>query len=92
MNVLSEYIIKDLKQQKASWIVNGEIKSLKENEIGPFALTPAGIRIAFAPYAVGSYAEGAYFVTLRYESLQSVIDPTGPLAKFIKTPETKIEQ
>ena len=92
VKVLSDYIIKDLKKQKAGWVVNGEIKSLKEDEIGPFAISPAGIRFAFAPYAVGSYAEGAYFVSLSYESLQSIIDPTGPLAKFIKTPETNIEQ
>ncbi len=92
VKLLSEYIIKDLKKQKAGWVINGEIKSLKEEEIGPFALTPTGIRFAFAPYAVGSYAEGAYFVSLSYESLQSVIDPAGPLAKFMKTPETKIEQ
>lgn len=92
VKVLSDRIIEDLKKQKAGWVINGEITSLKEEEIGPFALTPEGIRFAFAPYAVGSYAEGAYFVAISYESLQSIIDPTGPLAKFMKTPETKIEQ
>ncbi len=90
VKVLSDLIIKDLKRQKAGWVVAGDIKSLKEDEIGPFALSPAGIRFAFAPYAVGSYAEGAYFVTVSYESIKSVIDPQGPLWQFIKPTESQI--
>ncbi len=92
VKVLSDLIIKDLKRQKAGWVVAGEIKSLKEDEIGPFALSPAGIQFAFAPYAVGSYAEGAYFVTINYESISSVIDPQGPLSKFIKSEDTQTIQ
>ena len=92
IKVISDLIIKDLKKQKAGWVVNGEIKSLKEDEIGPFALTPVGIRFAFAPYAVGPYAEGAYFVSISYETLYSVINSDGPLGQFIKPPEAQIEQ
>ena len=89
LKVLSDYIIKDLQKQGAGWVVNGELKSLKEDEIGPFAISPRGIRFAFAPYAVGSYAEGSYFVTIDYDSLKSVINADGPLSKFITTDEIK---
>jgi len=83
VKALSEYCIKDLGKQGASWVVNGEIKSLKEDEIGPFALSPRGIQFAFAPYAVGPYSQGAYFVTIDYSHLKNVINPQGPLAQFI---------
>ncbi len=92
VKVLSDFIIKDLKKQKAGWVVNGEIKSLKEDEIGPFALSPRGIQFAFAPYAVGPYSDGAFFVTISYYKLKNIIKTDGPLAHFIKSRETKIEQ
>ena len=59
------------------------IKSLKEDEIGPFALSPRGIQFAFAPYAVGPYSDGAFFVTVAFNDLQTIIDPKGPLSEFI---------
>jgi hypothetical protein len=89
VKVLSEYCIKDLGKQGAGWVVNGEIKSLKEDEIGPFALSPRGVQFAFAPYAVGPYSEGAFFVTIDYGHLKSIINPDGPLAQFAGPTETK---
>lgn len=79
---LSELITMDLKKQKAGWVVDGTIKSLKEDEIGPFALSPRGIQFAFAPYAVGPYSDGSFFVTISYDELQDIIDPSGPLSAF----------
>lgn len=92
VKVLSELIIKDLQKQKAGWVVNGEIKSLKEDEIGPFALSPRGIQFAFAPYAVGPYSDGAFFVTIGYENLKSILKSNGPIAHFFESKETKIDQ
>ncbi|MEM7007750.1 MAG: DUF3298 and DUF4163 domain-containing protein [Thermodesulfobacteriota bacterium] len=87
VKVLSSLIIKDLKKQKADWVLSGSVTSLKEDEIGPFAVNPAGIRFAFAPYAMGPYSQGAFFVTVNYEDLGDLIDPQGPIAKFIKPAE-----
>ncbi len=83
VSVISDLIIEDLKKQKAGWVVNGEIKSLKEDEIGPFVLSPRGIQFAFAPYAVGPYSDGAFFVTIDYGQLKDIINPKGPLSQFI---------
>ena len=83
IKVLSDLIIKDLKKQKAGWVINGEITSLKDDEIGPFALSPRGIQFAFAPYAVGPYSDGAFFVTIDYGQLKEIIDPKGPLSQFM---------
>lgn len=89
VKVLSDLIIADLMNQKAGWVVSGEIKSLKEDEIGPFALSPRGITFAFAPYAVAPYVEGEFFVTISFEDLHNIIDQKGPLSHFIslKLPE-----
>ncbi len=91
VKVLSDLIIADLIKQKAGWIANGEIKSLKQDEIGPFALSPRGIQFAFAPYAVGPYSDGAFFVTISFDDLHNIIDQEGPLRQFINTnfPEPK---
>jgi len=83
VSVISDLIIKDLKKQKAAWVANGEIKSLKEDEIGPFVLSPRGIQFAFAPYAVGPYSDGAFFVTIDYSQLKGIINPKGPLSQFM---------
>jgi len=89
VKVLSDLIIADLTKQKAGLVVNGEIKSLKEDEIGPFALSPRGVQFAFAPYAVAPYVEGEFFVTISFDDLHNIIDQKGPLGHFIspKLPE-----
>lgn len=89
VKVISDLIIKDLKKQKAGWVVDGEITSLKEDEIGPFALSPRGIQFAFAPYAVGPYSDGAFFVTISYNQLKEIIDPQGPLSQLVGSSDTE---
>jgi len=92
IKVLSDYCINDLRKKGAGWIVNGEIKAFKEDDLSVFALSPRGIQFAFAPYAVGSYAEGAYFVTIDYVHLKNVINPGGSLAKFVVQKDTETQK
>ena len=82
LKVLSAYCINDLLVKKAGWIVNGEITSFNEEDLGVFALSPEGIKFAFAPYAVGPYAEGSYFVVVPFREIKRIIDPKGPLRQF----------
>lgn len=89
MKVLSDYCMGDLRKQNAGWVVNGELKELKAEDLGAFAISPRGISFAFAPYAVGSYAEGSYFVVIPYSELKDVISPSGPLAKFAPAPASE---
>jgi hypothetical protein len=77
---LSVLIIQDLKRQKASSVVNGEIKQFKESDLSGFVITADGLTFAFSPYAVGCYAEGAFFVTLPFDELRDIADPSGPLS------------
>jgi hypothetical protein len=84
MKVLSDYCINDLRKKGAGWVVNGEIKSLTEKDLSVFALSPRNITFAFAPYAVGSYAEGPYFVQIPYSELEPVLNAKGPLKPFLE--------
>lgn len=85
LKVLSKYCINDLLLKKAGWIENGEITSFKEDELGVFAITPEGLKFAFAPYAVGPYAQGSFFVTVPFEEIKGIIDQDGALGIFLKT-------
>ena len=83
LKALSTYCINDLLLKGAGWIVNGEIESFSEQDLGVFALSPEGIKFAFAPYAVGPYTEGSYFVIVPFRELRGIINPKGPLSQFV---------
>lgn len=84
IKVLSDYCVRDLKKQQAGWVLNGELKAFKADDLGPFLVSPRGITFAFAPYAVGPYVEGSYFVTVGFSELKGIINPGGPLKQFLK--------
>lgn len=84
IKVLSDYCIRDLRKQQAGWVLNGELKDLKADDLGAFVISPRGITFAFAPYAAGPYVEGSYFVTVGYGELKGIINPGGPLKQFLK--------
>lgn len=89
MDTLSGLCINRLKKQKAGWVIGGEVRGFKEEELGVFALSPAGLVFAFAPYAVGSYAEGPYFVNIPFSELEGLIDPRGPLKQFVRQTQSE---
>jgi hypothetical protein len=84
IKVLSDYCIRDLRKQQAGWVLNGELKELKADDLRAFVISPRGITFAFAPYAAGPYVEGSYFVTVGYAELKGIINPGGPLKQFLK--------
>lgn len=84
LKALSKYCINDLLVKKAGWVENGEITSFKEDELGVFAISPEGLKFAFAPYAVGPYVQGSFFVTVPFEEIKGIIDPKGALGVFLK--------
>lgn len=84
IKVLSDYCIRDLRKQQAGWVLNGELKELKADDLSAFVISPRGITFAFAPYAAGPYVEGSYFVTVGYAELKGAVNPAGPLKQFLK--------
>lgn len=84
IKVLSDYCIRNLRKQQAGWVLNGELKELKADDLSAFLISPRGITFAFAPYAAGPYVEGSYFVTVGYGELKGAVNPAGPLRQFLK--------
>lgn len=81
LTLLTALNLEDLKQQGASWVLDGSVEELTD-ALGVFNITPRGLLFTFAPYLVGPYAEGVYEVTIPFNKLKNIIDPTGPLGRF----------
>lgn len=79
---LSDYCVADLKSQGASSITSGSITNLPPEELEQFTLAPAGLTILFSPYAVASYAEGAFAVCVPWSAIQSCLRTNGPSFSF----------
>ena len=78
VNLLSERLIRSLKLQKASLVLDGSIKDFKkelEQDTLVFALSPAGLIFQFSPYAVGSYAEGDFRVVVPAKDVAALLQP-----------------
>lgn len=71
----------DLTRQGASEAAQVETKP--DTFFNTFCVSRNGLGIAFAPYAVGSYAEGTFHVTIPWTRLLRFIDRHGPLAELL---------
>jgi hypothetical protein len=58
-----------LHQKKARDAVTGDEKNNVDLNMDRILLTPAGMRVVYAPYEMGSYAEGAYAVDIPKQEL-----------------------
>ncbi len=77
---LADLCTKDLKRQHASW---PEQMTFTAKSPPIFNITSAGLRFTFAPYEVGSYAEGTYTVIIPYDQIADLIPPTSPLTPLL---------
>ena len=75
---LSVACLRELRHQQASSVLNGEVKAFKPAEMESFNVDGRGLMIHFAPYSVGSYAEGIYSVFISWQELAPLLDPAGP--------------
>ncbi|MGX2038680.1 DUF3298 domain-containing protein [Methylocaldum sp. MU1018] len=80
---LSAMLTADLERQKASWVIQGQIKNFVQ-DLGkasiPVTVIPAGLVFHFSPYAVGPYVEGSFRVVIPKRSLAEFRRRNGPLA------------
>jgi hypothetical protein len=51
--------------------------------LATFTLAPDGLTFAFAPYQVGYYAQGSFFVTVPLEVVAPYADGEGPLGSLV---------
>ena len=80
---LSDYVLDDLRRQEAYDVAEGMITELTEDDLAVFTLSPSGITFAFAPYHVGPYAQGSFFVTVPLEVVAAYAAGDGPLAALV---------
>ena len=83
VDVLSDYCIEDLRKQEAGHVKRDDILRLNEDDLSVLSILPSGIKFSFQPYAVGPYSEGSYFVIVPYQALRKIIQPNGPLRRFL---------
>lgn len=84
VSFLSDYVIDELREQEgALYVRDGSIAAFDEQMLSVFVVSPAGLRIYFAPYAVGPYAAGAFEVMVPWGELEPYIPADSPLARFL---------
>jgi hypothetical protein len=57
------------KDQVASWVQDGTVKTLTDQQLNNFTVSPKGLTWYFAPYEVGPYAAGPFEVQLKFNDL-----------------------
>jgi hypothetical protein len=73
---ISNFLLKELKRQEASSILDGSIKSFVDDlkkETLSYTIHPSGLKFYFNPYHVGSYAEGAFEVHIPWKQVQKLV-------------------
>jgi hypothetical protein len=73
--MLSDFCIAELKKAGASQVANGVLKELTLEEMSDFTVDPQKLTIYFDPYAVASYAEGAFEVSVPRSALSEAMKP-----------------
>lgn len=83
LEAISEWVLADLAEQGANDVVDGFLTELTLDDLATYTLSAEGLTFAFAPYAVGYYAQGSFFVTLPLEALAPYAADGGPLARLL---------
>lgn len=79
---LSDLVLDGLRQQEATWVVDGQVARLNEDDLAVFTLTAQGVTFHFSPYLMGPYVQGTFRVTLPFDTLIDLATPDSPLATF----------
>lgn len=81
--VLSDYVLEQLSAQDAQFVVNDGMTYLNEQDMSAFVVSPQGLHIHFAPYAVGPYVQGSFEVVVPWDVLADHMLPETPLVRFL---------
>jgi hypothetical protein len=80
---LSDLCIESLSSQGASQVVKGSLTFLNFGQMYAFTFDETKLSIHFAPYAVASYAEGSFTVSIPADKIIDLLSGQGP-GKFLK--------
>jgi len=82
--LLAEMLRRELVRRKASYVLDGTVKPGDLLQPSGFTISPAGVEFHYAPYSMGSYAEGSFDVLIPHKNLRPLIRADGPLARWKK--------
>lgn len=71
--VISTRLVEDLKRQQASSVVSSSITEFKREDLNNFVVCRGGLVFHFSPYAVASYAEGAFQVRVPWDVVKDYL-------------------
>ncbi|MBN1616310.1 MAG: DUF3298 domain-containing protein [Spirochaetales bacterium] len=74
--IISHIIMEALQEEEAFFVSNGMIEDVPFSKIRQFSIGTDGITILFAPYEVGSYAQGAFEVLVPYNEIKEYLKPS----------------
>ncbi|MCS6807173.1 MAG: DUF3298 domain-containing protein [Bacteroidota bacterium] len=86
-SALSGLLLQDLKRQQASTVVDNPNASFVddiEQEVLIFTVHPSGLTVHFAPYIVGSYAEGTFEVHIPWKRVKDLLRNDGIVASLLR--------
>jgi hypothetical protein len=84
LGAISKYCIAELSKQPFFDPPFAEGAQPKPENYRNWNITPDGLMITFDEYQVAPYAAGPQTVNVPYSELKSLINPQGPLARFVK--------
>jgi hypothetical protein len=83
LGFLEGYVLEQLTEKGAGFVVDGSVSSLSEEDMSVFVVSPQGLHLHFAPYAVAPYVQGTFEVVVPWDSLAAYLRPDNPLTRFL---------
>ena len=85
IKLLINYCENNLKNQPVSYFAGENVlrTTLSQDDLYTFVIDDQFLILVFQPYAVGSYADGPFFVKIPYEHAKNMWDADNPLALLI---------
>jgi hypothetical protein len=67
--VMREFIVSELHDREAHWVVEGEVTADTPWLLDTFTIVPWAVRFDYSPYEVGPYAQGPFVVLVPFREM-----------------------
>ncbi|MDO9576896.1 MAG: DUF3298 and DUF4163 domain-containing protein [Candidatus Cloacimonadales bacterium] len=81
---ISNLCISNLKQQNASYVIDGSVESVSEEYLKIFTFNRNYLIFYFEQYIMGCYAEGTFRIAIPWQELKSILQTNELTDKIIK--------
>lgn len=80
---VDDLVLTRLRRKEASWVVDGAVTSLTDDQRANFTVDAKGMTWWFAPYEMGPYVQGMFEIHIGWPALRPYLNPTGPLRHLL---------